>query len=147
MKCNVYIGHALKIYNSEFAGLKICQEAQELFCYFITFKTQCMFYISCVAPLPLLHFALVVDDVKCILVTFVCVCVCVCVCLFVCLSLAACPHYCTDLDVTWGNGRGCPLVVHCWVDLQSVHVLRCYDNIARTRNVSEWLFSLYAWLF
>jgi len=23
----------------------------------------------------------------------------------------------------------CPLVVHCWADLQSVHGLRCYDNI------------------
>ena len=31
----------------------------------------------------------------------VCVCVCVSVCLCVCLSLAAFPHYCTDLDVTW----------------------------------------------
>jgi len=26
-------------------------------------------------------------------------------CVSVCLSLAAFPHYCTDLDVTWGNGR------------------------------------------
>jgi len=26
-------------------------------------------------------------------------------CLSVCLSAAACPHYCTDLDVTWGSGR------------------------------------------
>jgi len=25
--------------------------------------------------------------------------------LCVCLSLAAFPHYCTDPDVTWGNGR------------------------------------------
>jgi len=25
-----------------------------------------------------------------------------CVCLSVCLSAAACPHYCTDLDITWG---------------------------------------------
>jgi len=49
-----------------------------------------------------------------------------CVCL--CLSAAACPHYCTDPDVTWGSGRGCPLVVHCWADLQSVHGLRCYGN-------------------
>jgi len=23
----------------------------------------------------------------------------------VCLSFAAFPHYCTDPDVTWGNGR------------------------------------------
>jgi len=55
-----------------------------------------------------------------------------------CLSLAAFPYYCTNLRVTWGNGRGCPLVVHCWVDLlvhcwadlQSVHGFCCYDNIA-----------------
>jgi len=32
-------------------------------------------------------------------------------------------------DVTWGNGSGCPLVVHYWADLQSVHGFRCYDNI------------------
>jgi len=25
-----------------------------------------------------------------------------------CLSAAACPHYCTDRDVSWGSGRGCP---------------------------------------
>ena len=30
-----------------------------------------------------------------------------CTCMSVCLSAAACPHYCTDPDVTWGNGRGC----------------------------------------
>jgi len=29
-----------------------------------------------------------------------------------------------------GNGRGFPLVVHYWADLQSVHGFRCYDNIA-----------------
>jgi len=52
------------------------------------------------------------------------------VCVSVCLSVAAFPHYCTDPDVTWGNGMGCPLVVHCWADLQSVHGFRCYDNIA-----------------
>ena len=55
-----------------------------------------------------------------------------CVCLSVCLSAATCPHYCTDPDVTWGSGRGCPLVVHCLANLQSVHGLRCYDNIMRT---------------
>ena len=47
----------------------------------------------------------------------------------VCLSVAACLHYCTDPDVTWGSGRGCPLVVHYWADLQSVHGLHCYGNI------------------
>ena len=37
---------------------------------------------------------------------------------------------CTHPDVTRKNGRGCPLVVHCWADLLSVHGFRCYDNIA-----------------
>jgi len=31
-------------------------------------------------------------------------------------------------------------------DLQSVHGFRCCDNIARTRNVIECLYSLYAWV-
>jgi len=43
-----------------------------------------------------------------------------CVCVSVCLSAAACLHYYTDPDVTWRSGRGCPLVVHYWADLQSV---------------------------
>jgi len=55
-----------------------------------------------------------------------------CVCLSVCLSAAVRPHYCTDPDVSWGRGRGCPLVVHYWADLQSGHGLRCYGNITRT---------------
>ena len=62
--------------------------------------------------------------------------------LCVCLSAAACLHYCTDPDVTWGSGRGCPLVVHYWADLQAVHGLRCYGNMTRTRNVSEYVFVL-----
>jgi len=33
-------------------------------------------------------------------------------CVSVCLSAAACPHYCTDPEVSWGSGRGCLLVVH-----------------------------------
>jgi len=49
---------------------------------------------------------------------------CVPLCLSVCLSLAACPHYCTDPDVSWGNGRGCHVVMHYWADLQSVHGFR-----------------------
>jgi len=48
--------------------------------------------------------------------------------LCVCLSTAACLHYCTDPDVIWGSGRGCPLVVHYWADLQSVHGLHCYGK-------------------
>ena len=61
----------------------------------------------------LLHFAWVVDDAKCIVVTHVCV--------SVCLSAAIPPHYSMDPDVTWGRGRSCPLVVHYWADLQSGH--------------------------
>jgi len=59
-------------------------------------------------------------------------CVCLSVCLCVCLSAAVRPHYCTDPDVTWRHGRGCPLVVQYWADLQSGHGLRCYGNITRT---------------
>jgi len=69
-----------------------------------------------------------------------------CVCLSVCLSAVTCPHYCMEPDVTWGDSRGCRLVVHYRADLQSVHGLRSYDNIARTRSVSECLYSRYAWL-
>jgi len=50
------------------------------------------------------------------------------VCVCVCLSAAACPHYCTDPSVTLGSGRVYPLVVHYWADLQSVHGLRCHGN-------------------
>jgi len=31
-----------------------------------------------------------------------------------CLSAAVRPHYYTDPDITWGRGRGLPLVVHYW---------------------------------
>jgi len=65
--------------------------------------------------------------------------------LHVSLSAATCPHYCTDPNVTWGNGKGCPLLVQHWADLQSVHGLCCYGSIVRMRNVSECLYSLYAW--
>jgi len=50
------------------------------------------------------------------------------ICVSVCLSTAACPHYCTHPDVTWQNDSGWPLVVHYWADLQSVHGLCCYDT-------------------
>jgi len=86
----------------------------------------------------LLHFAWVIDNAKCICDTHIC--------LSVCLSLAVFPHYCSDPDVTWGNGRGCPLVAHYWADLQSVHGFCCCDNVARTQNVSECLYLLCAWL-
>jgi len=71
----------------------------------------------------LLRFARVVAEAKCILVTRVYV--------SVSLSLAAFPQYCTDPDVSWGNGRGCPLIVRYLADLQSLQGFRCYDNIAR----------------
>ena len=71
-----------------------------------------------------------------------------CVCLSVCVSVhRRMPHYYTDPDVSWGNGIWCVLVVHDLADLQSVHGFRCCDNIARTRNVSECLYSLCAWLY
>jgi len=60
----------------------------------------------------------------------------------VCLSAATCLPHCTDLDVTWRSGRGCPLVVHYWVHLQLVHGLRCYGNITRMRNVSEYMLTV-----
>ena len=87
-------------------------------------------------------FCQLADTVKSLLVTFpvgrsrdemyivhghLSVCLCI---LSVCLSLAAFPHCCMDPDITFGNGSGCPLIVHYWVDLQSVHGFRCYDNIA-----------------
>ena len=46
-----------------------------------------------------LHFAWVIDNAKCTMVTRICVSVC----LSVCLSVAACLHYCTDPDVTRGG--------------------------------------------
>jgi len=70
---------------------------------------------------------------------------CVCVCVHVYLSAAACPHYCMDLAVTWRNGRGCPLIVHYWADLQSVHGNWLLWQRTRTRNVSDCLYSRNAW--
>jgi len=40
------------------------------------------------------------------------------------------------------NANTCSLLA----DLQAVHGFRCYDSIARTRNVSDCLYTLYAWL-
>ena len=88
--------------------------------------TRCRPWQSLLLPTALLYFARVVNSAKCIVVTHICVR------LSVCMSAAACTHYCTDPDVTWRRGRGCPLVVHCWADLQSGHGLRCYGNITRT---------------
>ena len=82
-----------------------------------------------------LHFAWVVDDVKCIVVTRVCV--------SVYLSVRGrVPTLLHGPDITWGSGKVCPLVVQYWADMQSVHELRCYDNITRTRNISEYMLVL-----
>jgi len=63
-----------------------------------------------------------------------------------CLSVAACPHYYTDPDATWRNGTGSPPLSCALLGGFAIgHGFRCYDNIARTRNVSECLYSLYAW--
>jgi len=53
-------------------------------------------------------------------------CLSVSVCLSVCRGIATLLH---GPDVTWGNGRGCPILEYYWADLQSVHGFRCYDNI------------------
>jgi len=62
---------------------------------------------------------------------------CVCVCVSVYLSAAACLHYRTDPDVTWGSGRRCPLVVHYWANLQLVHGLHCYRNTRYTLVIHQ----------
>jgi len=77
----------------------------------------------------------------------------------VCLTVPRCiPTLLHAPGCTWGNDRRCPLVVHYWADLQSVHGFHCCDNIApnasgpscnepqfsSTRNVSECLYSVYA---
>jgi len=75
-----------------------------------------------------------VDDAQCIVVT--CVCVCLCDCLSVRSRMPTLLH---GPGCNLETGRGCPLVVHYWADLQSVHGLRCYGNITQTRNVSEYM--------
>ena len=75
-----------------------------------------------------------------------CVCVCMCVCVSVCLFAYSSPHaHTTARTRTLGNGKECPLVVHFWADLQSVHDLYAMTSQRRTRNVSECLYSLCAW--
>jgi len=61
-------------------------------------------------------------------------------CVCVCVSAAAFPHYCMDLDVTCGNGRGCPLVVHYWADLlwQLDPWAECFGD----KTPASWFFRL-----
>jgi len=61
-----------------------------------------------------------------------------CVCLCVCLSVRGRMFTLfTEPDVTWGSGRSCPLVVHYWADLQSVHGLRCYGTTMEMRGRAQ----------
>ena len=60
--------------------------------------------------------------------------------LCVCLSLAAWPHYCTDLDVTWWNGRGCPLVGRICSTMPAMH-----RSVHGFHSFVECLYLLYAW--
>ena len=50
-------------------------------------------------------------------------------CLCLCVLSTAFLYYSMHVDVTLGNGRGCPLGVQYWVDLQSDHGFRHYDII------------------
>jgi len=62
---------------------------------------------------------------------------CLCVCLSLCVSVHG--HMPTLLHgpgCNLGRDRGCPLVVHYWADLQSVHGLHCYGNIMQTLATS-----------
>ena len=81
-----------------------------------------------------LHFVWGVAEANCI------------VAMAICLSV---PHRIPTLlhspDVNWGHGRGFPLVVQCWADLQLVPGFHCYDNIAPNAKCQQ-VYSLYAWL-
>ena len=44
--------------------------------------------------------------------------------------------YCTYPDIGWANSKGCPLVVQCSADLQSVHGFRCYRQHSAEREMS-----------
>jgi len=68
-----------------------------------------------------------------------------CVCESVCISLPTFPHYCADPDETLGNGRECPLVVPILGGFAiGSRVLLLWQH-TRKRNVTECLYSLYAW--
>ena len=113
---------------------------------FLRFLFTARFYV-----LTFLHLAWLVDDAKCILVTRVCVSVCLSVRRRVPTLVLLHGPEC----VTWRNGRRCRLVMHYWVDLQSVHGFCCYDNTASnakchrvlcTRSVPGFIFETFLFL-
>ena len=64
-------------------------------------------------------------------------------CASVCLAVRRCmPTLLHGPGCNLRSGTGCPLVVHYWADLQSGHELRCYGNVTRTQNVSEYMLVL-----
>ena len=69
---------------------------------------------------------------------------CMSVSVSVCPSLHAHRHNTAQTQMQLGEIVGGALQF--WADLQQVHGFHCYDNIILTRNVSECLYSLYAWL-
>jgi len=83
------------------------------------------------------------------------------VCLFVLSVPRRIPTLLYGPGCNLGNGRGCPLVVHYWVDLRCtgfvamtthtyVSLYRYTPHMhiyRRTQNASECLYSLYGWLF
>ena len=59
-----------------------------------------------------------------------------CVCLCVCPQ----PHTYTiaRTGCNLAEGRGCLLFVHYWLDVLSVHGLRCYGNTVEMRGRAQW---------
>ena len=70
-----------------------------------------------------INFLLTYLHEKCIVVTRVCVSVCVSV-------RGRMPTLLHGPECNLGSGSGCPLVVHYWADLQSLHGMRCYGPMA-----------------
>ena len=68
---------------------------------------------------------------------------CLCICLSVPCRIPTLLH---GPGCNLGEWQGCPLVAHCWADLQSVRDFVAMMTQRRTRNVSECLYSLYVWL-
>jgi len=66
---------------------------------------------------------------------------CVCVCLSVPCRIPTLLH---RPKCNSGDGRGCPLVLHYWADLQLVHKFRCYDNIQVCKLIALYTANAYS---